>query len=618
MKEKLGGVLQHWFWISTGLVGLVSVGMWWVSSGKLIEEYEQAASQLDSDAAKITSVRNSLGTHPNAISHAEMQKLVEARTDAVMQAWTSVFERQQDILVWPTQELKQDFVDEFADLIPIELKVPFPTPEAEEKLPALRTRYQNYIGSVLPSIAEIAKAKWTANFDARRGGGMGGDMGMGGMMGGYDTDYGGGGAGTTMPGMMGPGMMGSGTTGPKDEGPLVTWSAQSQEQLLSDLFPWRGGRPTTLDVLYSQENLWILRQLMQIVALVNGDVGQRFQAKIREIDRIAIGRSVPKSAGAVSKPGSTRAPSMMGEGMDGMMESMSMDGMEEMMSGMGGAGMGGDGGAPVAVDPGDNRYVDTHGEPLTADQLRAALSSNSPNDAFMAVAKRVPVMMQFKMDQRAIPELLAICGSVPLMVEVKHVRILPPGGSSVAPASGSGLGMGMGMGGAMDMPGGDMYGGGDDMYGEDMYGGGMMGGGGGTRPTAGAFPLDMTVEVYGIIYIYNPPNSEALGIEQVDESTVIDGTAMGEGRRDNGDDDAAAEPPAAAPAAQTPPPAPAEPAAAEPPVEPEPAADDAAVEEAVADEPVADETAPTPADGASRLRPGAAPWPFAFASFPIS
>ena len=37
------------------------------------------------------------------------------------------------------------------------------------------------------------------------------------------------------------------------------------------------------------------------------------------------------------------------------------------------------------------------------------------------------------------------------------------------------------------------------------------------------FPLDMSVEIYGIIYIYNPPDPEKFGVEQVTEDTVIDG-----------------------------------------------------------------------------------------------
>src|SRR5690606_28411967 len=165
--------------------------------------------------------------------------------------------------------------------------------------------------------------------------------------------------------------------------------------------------------------------------------------------------------------------------------------------------------------PGDNRYVDTQGVPLTASQLRTALSSNSPTDAFMAVAKRVPVMMSFKMDQRAVPELLAACGSAPLMVEVRQVRILPPGAATAA-------GMGSSLMGGSSMPGYDSYSS-DSMMSSGLTSGydsgGGMGSSGAGSGTGEQFPFDLTVEVYGIIYIYNPPQADALGIEQVTEDT---------------------------------------------------------------------------------------------------
>ena len=78
-----------------------------------------------------------------------------------------------------------------------------------------------------------------------------------------------------------------------------------------------------------------------------------------------------------------------------------------------------------------------------------------------------------------------------------------------------------GGGGEMDMD-MDMGGGGPG----DMGLGGMGSGGGAGFPGGGAddseFPLDMSVEIYGIIYIYNPPDAGKLGDEQVTEDTVID------------------------------------------------------------------------------------------------
>jgi len=498
LKAQLAPVTKHWFWIAAVLVMLGSVATWWLASGKLITEFTSAESKIASDDSSVTSVSGKLNEHPNPKTHLEMEKLIADRKKEVLLAWQDVYDRQQGILIWPVKELQDEFVREFKDLTPIELAVAFPTPEDVEKDTALLSRYKNYIGNVLPGIAEIAKTKWTANFETNAAA-----SGMGAMM------------GDSMSGMSGMDPRSMNTL--VDEGPLVNWSTGSQDSLLTDLFPWRtgGALPKTLQVLYSQENLWILRQLMQIVASVNGDAAQRFQAKIREINRISIGSSVSTTAGSVSKPASDATQMMGGMGDMGGMGGMSDMGMDSSSAMSMDSSMGGGGAGVVEVDPGDNRYVDTAGKPILAAQLRAALSSNSPTDAFMAVAKRIPVMMSLKMDQRAVPELLAKCGSAQLMVEVKQVRILSAGASAAASGpGGSGMESGMGM---------------DSSMGSGMDS--SMGGMAAPVVAANPFPFDLDIEIYGIIYIYNPPLAEKLGVEKVNEDTVIDGTAMVDGSK---------------------------------------------------------------------------------------
>ncbi|MEM6472422.1 MAG: hypothetical protein AAF802_22865, partial [Planctomycetota bacterium] len=284
--------------------------------------------------------------------------------------------------------------------------------------------------------------------------------------------------------------------------------------------------PSELDVYYSQENLWILRQLLQVIAEVNGDAKQRFEAKIREIKMISMGRSVKFDQGNISVPGS-RASGGFG-GMGGMMGGMGDYG--DMMGGMGDMGgmsdygdmmgdMGGMGGEEeVGPDPGDNRYVNTAFEPIEASTLRSAFVSNDPGQVAIAVAKRLPIMMRFQMDQRSIPKLLAACGNAPLTVDVHQVRIMPKGGGSAVGGMGGMMGDMGGMGGMM----GDMGGMGDMMG--DM--GGIMGGGmtGGAASRDEEFPMDMEVEIYGLIYFYNPPSEESLGLEKVVDDVSIDDT----------------------------------------------------------------------------------------------
>ncbi len=93
-------------------------------------------------------------------------------------AWERRFREQEDVLVWP-QELLPDFIAAVEPLKPIEAKVEFPTPQAQELKMEFRNRYRDYIRKELPKLAEIIGAEW--------GGGLqspGGGMGMPGMAGG--------------------------------------------------------------------------------------------------------------------------------------------------------------------------------------------------------------------------------------------------------------------------------------------------------------------------------------------------------------------------------------------------------------------------------------------------
>jgi hypothetical protein len=236
---------------------------------------------------------------------------------------------------------------------------------------------------------------------------------------------------------------------------------------------------------------------------------------------------------------------MMGGGMMGG----GMMGGGMMGGGMMGDGMMGDGMtgtmSAVAADPANFRYVDNEYKPLPATRVREAMQTGSPEDAFLVVAKRMPIRLRLVVDQRKIHRLLAQFGNSALPVEIRQVRVNPPAGSGGGYGGGYGGsggygGEGMGYGGGMgQMMGMGSYGGGMDAesgygttpsYGADQYGMGGTGGYGqegygygstgaanvtGRREISSTTKYDVPVEVYGIIYIYNPPDGNKLGIEQV-------------------------------------------------------------------------------------------------------
>jgi hypothetical protein len=365
--------------------------------------------------------------------------------------------------------------------------------------------------------------------------------------------------------------------------PIVIWDPQDQARLVATHFDWSkqpDSSPTTLQLLYAQEDLWVLTALMHIIRQTNGQIDSRHEAVVKNIETILIGRHAPPRAGQVIRlAGGGMGGGMMDGGMGGMdaggsgymsSESGATPGSSDMGMGGGmmpapmgggdmyGSGMGGPGGdmsgmmpgvGRMSADPAEGRYVDNQYQALRAETLRTALRSPSPDDAFLVVAKRMPVRMRLTVDVRKLPRLLAQLGNSMLPVEVRQVRInrgKEGGGGGYDMMGGGGYGM-MG-GGGYDMMGGGGYGmmggGGSEMgsgymgsptgmesgmggYGQtpDMGGGyaspyGAGSGMGGAQnikdrtTVASTSQNDVPVEIYGIIYIYNPVDEKKVGLDQ--------------------------------------------------------------------------------------------------------
>ncbi len=596
LKPVLAALKKHYFWIVCSIILLVYLGTWFMTTSKMSEETTTRNAKITKafDSGKrISQVTN----HPNDESIEMMKGLTTAEAQQVRLAWELRYREQEDVLVWP-EELLADFIAAVDKLRPIELTVEYPTPANKELKEDFRSRYRDYIRDELPKLAKIIGSEWLASSSSQ--GGMGG---MGGMMGGYPGMPGGSMGGPGMgpaamgmsPGAMGmspgmpgmgmggggdgmgrSGMPGSGIMGMPESRIVVEWSRQNQELLQASSFNWT--LPNTLQILYSQEDLWVLRSLMLVIKETNGDADAQYNAAVKEILALDLGASAAgiKMVGMLSTGG----------GMAGMMAgypgmgSMGAGGMPSMGpsgpgtgtpggpgatpgGGPGGAtpGMMGPGGssnpygnmgmgnsAASDTDPADNRYVDAEMEPLTGERLRSAMASNQPADAFLAVAKRMPVRVRFRMNVLKLPLLLCNLADATLPVEVRQVRINAggagggmggmggmPGGpqrtesKNRGPSAAGGSSMSVSAGaGALpsSSPGGGMPGIGG-MGGSGGYMG-MMGGSGGGYPGMGGgypgmsagmgemseSPYDATVEIYGLIYIYNPVDPAKLGLEE--------------------------------------------------------------------------------------------------------
>jgi len=530
LRPVIAFLKKYYFWVFAGIVLLVGLGGWYTSVATLDKEYLAKKQEIDtrlSSARQIASTQN----HPNTQYEEEMQTWLTQYRDDIDQAWQKKWEAQKNVLTWPP-ELNVGGSD-FTDIVNgILLGRPIEALAEEDKLSiSKRELYRDYIKEELPKLAEIIHARWVPSGS----GGGGGQFGIEAFDGGGGFEGGGRAA------------MGGRTTDPLEKPPLVMWNPTNQANIQSKSFDWSGGNntqgigaggpgaataggrnvPTTKEVLYAQENLWVLRNIMNVIAKTNGDISSAHQATIKAIDTIEFGREVMPIRSRVVIPRSPLAAGTDEFGMDGMggMDEFGMDGMgmdEYGMDGMGMDGMGmGPDGMPLdgmEMDPGDYRYVDKDYKKLMVDDLRAATTEPTSENYYLSVAKRLPVRMRFLMDQREIDKLLVECGNADLMIEVRQVRINPD-------TSGVGGGAG-GMGGGPGMGNFDM--GAMDMGGE--FGGGM--GGRGTQSGDGVDQaekiFDAPVEIYGIIYIYNPVNRDLLwpeGSRPAEDESTADDTA---------------------------------------------------------------------------------------------
>ena len=168
LKSFVATASKYGFWIGTALVLLLSVGIWYVSTGTLVEATDSATGRLDGKVRQINTVNAELDQTPNESSHAEMRNMVEERQKEVLASWRTLFNRQEPHLKWPSDPRYERLVNRYKDWFPIEQYVSFP-PEEENRIPEpWRQVYRDHIGDEPEKIAAIASAEWTVNFDKGR------------------------------------------------------------------------------------------------------------------------------------------------------------------------------------------------------------------------------------------------------------------------------------------------------------------------------------------------------------------------------------------------------------------------------------------------------------------
>ena len=521
LKEQLVKIKPYAFWIACVVILLGSVGVWWMATGTLSEQRTANTTKIKGAFSNLVSIGPKLPTHPNPGTNTKMQEVSLAYGEEIARGWALQYSRQEGVLVWPAS-FDQDFHAAVKDLRPIE-KVPISVtgPDSAKLIipESLRRRYRDFIEDELPRLATTIGGRWQARRD---GTATPGEFGP--------------------PGGPGPGMA-PGRNGPDGrpieevDRSMVLWNPANQSELLMGHFGFtaRAGDPSTLDVLYAQEDLWVLQNLMDIIKRTNEGYEGRHDAAVKQIEFVRIGQSALGLPGKVMAVGGADPNASLnpGGGPGG-------PGSPVGMPSPNGPGAPTTAGPPVAGAPPQNpavdpsfkandpcnwRYVDKNNYPLAGFQLRQAIeiapsvpgaapvAAANPESALLAVAKRMPVRLRLEIDQRRLNKLLTEFGNAALPVEVRQLRFNRDPAAIGTPAQ-----FYAATGGAGGEGGYSGNGPGAGAFSQIRNEGGP-GGGPGMIPGGGSLTRDATVdttliklEVYGIVYIYNPVNRAKLGL----------------------------------------------------------------------------------------------------------
>ncbi len=455
------------FWILCPVVIVLGLVSWYMAVHSLKQETVANSGKINGFYSTLTSVRTK-EKHANDKVAKGMDALIDRRRQEVAAAWTERWNQQTNILTWP-QELSQKFREKVEGLRPIERYVDFPVPPEKELVRTLRMEYQEYIKKELVKLADQIGSAW-------RPGGRSGSA--------QRVDF----------------------DSLRFDHLLVAWNPSNQEEIESNHFDWSStgggtsmygqsrqraagadGIPTLLEILYAQEDLWVLRSIMGVIERANEGATTRFSAAVKEIHSIEMGRNAALSRGQLvqDKGGSNAildpsSPMLQGpEPVEQRPPEISLDPMPP------------DGMAVSSqFDTANMRYVDKNYEPLSGDRLRSVMKAVDldPADATLVVAKRMPVRMRLRVDQRKLNRVLAECASAELTIEVRQVRINPEASDG---AQSGGLTPGI----------------------NEQRPPGMQPSST-TSASEDLFQYDVDVELYGIVYIYNPVDNTILGIKQ--------------------------------------------------------------------------------------------------------
>jgi hypothetical protein len=448
---------QQRFWVLSVVGTLACLICWMMAASKLQAEFKADKTAIEGKFSDMTAII-SKPVHGNEAVNARESKEASIIAKSVKDLWQKLYDHQRkEVLHWPTKVLGDDFGRDIE-------KLSFGQDISSTDY---RIRYLNYIKNRFDSLVEMVNAQKMPEIDSAIGAPESARM--------------------TMP-----------VVDPND--PLAQpnyWVLWLDQGALQGKLTFQS-TPTSKQIWVTQEDLWVYETLLKAINNVNKERGttRPDNAAIRIIQYLQVGREAADASlaqGNILMPAAAAAAG--GEAGPGMGAEPGMRG--EMGPGMPG-GPEGQGSQSIDAALLQRRYVDAEGKPIEDGSTVTGQGQEY---------RRLPVRMLLMMDQKWLPRMLVECANAPLPIEVKRLRINPEksaAGFSMETTGGPGMGPGMGMGRSPEAA---------------MMSRGpapMMAGGG--EFSSMQLPSDLstaglaTVEIQGLVYIFNPPDPAMLSV----------------------------------------------------------------------------------------------------------
>lgn len=520
---------QNGFWLANGFLLLLMIGIWFMQTDTLNAEKDKNESKISSQFSTAQGIMRKMPEdlvdagvtlHPNRSTQQGMQTELTEVVDSLIAAWRHRVDTQKKLLVFP--ELgSPKFNQIFGRYNPPET---FPVKYTDNEIEGLLSLYNSKIQNHMIKLCgnDGVRTNWRKdpeNYEQTD------EPGQSTTRDDYAID-----AGESF--------------SVEDEDAArfaVLWSDVNQELWYDKLTVFQDRddhnkasiAPTPLQCYMLQQDLWVLEAMFNVIRDLNGESSSTDTSAIKQIDHIGIGREGTAQLGAlhpVDARMAVKADSDDDEGEFGG-GSTGFPGGE-----MGGTGTGdsehellfseedklsdeasmyetpGDDesygeGTSKGLPPFHQMYVDTKFEPIASEEVLKVITGTElpESNLELIIAKRLPVRIGLRMDERKISDFMAACVNSPFAFEIQQVRInrhksggefIELGGGGKTQSTDNGYSQGDGASKAFD-----------DVARVE------------TRTN-----YDVNVEFFGIIKIYNPVREDlirkAAGLEEEQEDAL--------------------------------------------------------------------------------------------------